>query len=99
MNSKGYIPASAEKLAQEARLWDGGALRPAGWLDATDAVPRSAASATVVLRLPKRTLAVVEAFAKREGVGCDALVSRWVDERIAEERANLDDDAAPRAKP
>ena len=96
--SEEYKPARDAKLAQEARLWDGGALRPADWLDAPDAVPRSAESATVVIRLPKRTLAVVEAFARREGVGCDALVSRWVDERVIEERANLDAAAAPRAK-
>lgn len=90
MNSKEYKPATDEKLAEEARLWDSGALRPSDWLDAPSAVPRIAESATVSVRLPKRTLAVVEAFAKREGVGCDALVSRWVDERIIEESANID---------
>lgn len=95
--SENCKPASDEKLAEEARLWDSGALRPADWLDAPRAVPRIAESATVSVRLPKRTLAVVEAFAKREGVGCDALVSRWVDERIMEESANLDA-AAPRDK-
>ena len=95
--SEYYKPAPGEKLAEEARLWDSGALRPADWLDAPRAVPRFAESATVSVRLPKRTLAVVEAFAKREGVGCDALVSRWVDERIMEESANIDA-AAPRDK-
>ena len=97
MNLKEYKPATDEKLAEEARLWDSGALRPGDWLDAPRAVPRIAESATVSIRMPKRTLAVVEAFAKREGVGCDALVSRWVDERVMEESAKLDA-AAPRAE-
>ena len=95
---KEYKPASNDALAEEARLWDSGALSPAGWLDAPDAIPRNADSATVSIRLSKRTLAVLDAFARREGVGCGALVSRRVDERAIAELTNLGNAAAPRAE-
>lgn len=95
---KQYKPASNDALAEEARLWDSGALSPAGWLDAPDAIPRNAESAIVSARVSKRTLAALSALAKREGVSRGALVSRWVDERVIEERANLEDAAAPRAE-
>ena len=96
MNHKEYIPASNDALAEEARLWDGGALRPSDWFDAPDAVPRSAERAAVGIPVSKRTLAVLEAFARREGVGCGALANRWLDERIIKERERLD--RAARAK-
>ena len=89
MSADEYIPASAETLAEEARLWDSGALRPSDWFDDPKAVPRSAESATVSITISKRMLAVLEAFARREGVGCSALVSRWLDERIIEERDKI----------
>ena len=97
MNSNNeYIPASAETLAEEARLWDSGALRPSDWFDAPEAVPRSAESTTVSITISKRMLTVLEAFARREGIGCSALVSRWLDERIIKEGDELG--LAPRAK-
>ena len=68
-------PASNDALAEEARLWDSGALSPAGWRDAPDAIPRNADSATVSAR-----------------------ISRRADERAIEERANMEDAAAPRAE-
>ena len=89
MSADEHIPASAETLAEEARLWDSGALRPSDWFYAPEAVPRSAESATVSITVSKRMLAVLEAFARREGVGCSALVSRWLHERIIEERDKL----------
>ena len=96
MNPKAYIPASNDALAEEARLWDSGVLRPSDWFDAPDGVPRSAERATVSVPMSKRTLAVLEAFARREGVGCGALANRWMDERIIKERDDLD--RAARAK-
>lgn len=97
VNPNEYIPASNDTLAEEARLWDSGVLRPSDWFDAPDGVPRSAERATVGIRISKRTLAVLEAFARREGVGCGALANRWLDERIVKERDDLD--RAARAEP
>lgn len=85
-----YVPASNDTLAEEARLWDSGALRPTDWFDAPDGVPRSAERATVGIPVSQRTLAVLDAFARREGVGCGALANRWLDERIVKERDDLD---------
>ena len=96
MKPNEYIPASNDALAEEARLWDSGVLRPSDWFDAPDGVPRSAERATVSVSVSKRTLAVLEAFARREGVGCGALANRWLDERIIKERDDLD--RAARAK-
>ena len=98
MKSNEYIPASNDTLAEEARLWDSGALRPSDWFDAPDAVPRSGERAAVGIRISKRTLAVLEAFSRREGVGCDALANRWLAERIVKERDRIDR-AAPAKQP
>ena len=63
VNPNEYIPASNDALAEEARLWDSGALRPSDWFDAPDGVPRSAERATVSVPVSKRTLAVLDALA------------------------------------
>lgn len=58
MSADEHRPASAETLAEEARLWDSGALRPSDWFDAPEAVPRIAESLTVSITMSKRMLAV-----------------------------------------
>lgn len=89
MSAKEYMPASNDALAEEARLWDGGALRPRDWFDAPESVPRSAGRATVGIPVSKRMMAVLDAFARREGISGGALANRWLDERIIAERDKL----------
>ncbi len=89
MNSDNYVPASKEQLAREALLWDSGSLRPDDWIDAPEAVPRSGAATPISIRVPTQMLAVLKAFAKREGIGYQVLMKRWLDERIREEHSKL----------
>ena len=57
MKPNKYIPASNDALAEEARLWDSGALRPSDWFDAPDAVPRSGERAADSIGVSKRRAA------------------------------------------
>jgi hypothetical protein len=75
-----------EELADEARRWDSGELTPAGWTDAPDAVPRAKASESISLRLPKPMLAILKEFARRERIGYQVLIKKWLDDRIRQER-------------
>jgi hypothetical protein len=77
---------SDHELAEEARRWDSRELTPAGWEDAPDAVPCAKASESISLRLPKAMLAVLKEFARREGIGYQVLMKRWLDDRIRVER-------------
>ena len=74
-----------QELAEEARRWDSRELTPAGWEDATDAVPGAKASESISLRIPKPMLAVLKEFALRERIGYQVLIKRWLNDRIAEE--------------
>lgn len=60
-----------------------------GWEDAPDAVPRNAESVAISLRLPKKMLDILREFARREGkgIGYQALLKRWLDDRIRKEAA------------
>ena len=89
MSSDNYVPASKEQLAREASLWDTGNLRPDDWTDAPEAVPKSGCATQISIRVPTQMLAVLKAFAKREGIGHQALVKRWLDERIRQEHSKL----------
>jgi predicted DNA binding CopG/RHH family protein len=77
---------SDQELAEEARRWDSRESTPAGWEDATDAVPHAKASESISLRLPKAMLAVLKEFARRENIGYQVLIKRWLDDRIRAER-------------
>lgn len=74
------------ELAEEARRWDSRDLTPAGWSDTPNAVPRAKASEAISLRLPLPMLAVLKEFARREGVGYQVLIKRWLNDRILQER-------------
>lgn len=89
MTKDRYTPASDEQLAAEAEYWSNTTELPDGWVDAPEAVPRRAAAKSVAILIPARTLAILEAFAEREGVRCQVLMNRWLDERIREERDKL----------
>ena len=83
-----------EELAAEARRWDGGELAPQGWIDSPDAVVRARESVSVNLRLPTQLLSLLEEFARRDGIGLQVLVKRWLDDRIALERDRRREEAA-----
>lgn len=78
-----------EELEREARAWDEGSMPATGWKDAPDAVPQAKAATAISIRLPAAMLDVLKAFAEREGVAYQALMKRWLDERIKEERRKL----------
>ena len=64
-------------------------LSPRDWQDAPEAIPKAGASTAISLRIPTPMLAILKAFAEREGVGYQVLLKRWLDERIREERDKL----------
>jgi len=82
-------PAHPEELAREAREWDTRVQTPAGWTDAPEALPPSAVSKTISVRVPERMLATLKEFARREGIGYQVLMKRWLDDRIRRERDSL----------
>jgi predicted DNA binding CopG/RHH family protein len=75
-----------EELAEEARRWDKRELTPAGWEDAPEAVPRAKESTQINIRLPLQMVEILKEFARREGIGYQVLMKRWLDERIRQER-------------
>jgi hypothetical protein len=81
------------ELAEAARRWDSRELTPAGWDDATDAVPRAKASEAISLRLPLPMLAILKEFARREGIGYQVLIKQWLNDRILRERAQREPEA------
>ena len=89
MSDHTYRPASPEELEREAKEWELRILTPGGWQEAPGAVPRVGASTTISLRMPTQMLAVLKAFAQREGVGYQVLLKRWLDDRIREERERI----------
>ena len=84
---------SDEELAAEARRWDGGQPTPQGWVDTPDAVVRAKESASINVRLPTQMLLLLEEFARREGIGFQVLIKRWLDDRIALERERRQQEA------
>jgi hypothetical protein len=71
-----------EELAKEAKLWDEGTLTPAGWEDAPEAVPRSQESVAISIQFPRQMVHILQEFARREGIGYQVLLKRWLDDRI-----------------
>ncbi|MCI0380770.1 MAG: BrnA antitoxin family protein [Gemmataceae bacterium] len=78
-----------EELAREAQLWDNREATPADWDDAPDSVPRVAESEALSIRLPKKQLALLEEFARRQGISFQILIKRWLDDRIRAEYMQL----------
>jgi len=76
---------TGQELAEEARRWDSRELTLVEWEDAPDAVPRAKASEAISLRIPTPMLAVLKEFARREGIGYQVLIKRWLDERIRQQ--------------
>ena len=89
MSENKWTKASDEKLATEAKRWASRDFEPSEWIDAPEAVPRQGAATPISIRIPTRMLNIMKAFAKREGIGYQVLMKRWLDDRINEERAKL----------
>jgi hypothetical protein len=98
MNKRRYEQASGDELAREARGWDAGEAEHEGWREAPEAVPRAGASTAISLRVPRQMLDILKAFARREGVGYQVLMKRWLDDRIRQERGALVGSATERAE-
>lgn len=84
-----------DELAREAAEWDSGNRTPAGWRDAPEAIPDEARSQAISLRIPSDLLLILKEFARRDGVGYQVLIKRWLDERVQAERDRSTD---PRAE-
>lgn len=80
---------SHDVLAQEVADWDTRRRTPAGFEDATDAVPRAGEATAISIRMPTTLLTVLKKFAEREGIGYQVLIKRWLDDRVREERDRL----------
>ena len=89
MTESKYVTASDKQLAKEAEQWASGDIEPSEWIDAPEAVPKQGAATPISIRVPTRMLDIMKAFAKREGIGYQVLMKRWLDDRINEERAKL----------
>ena len=87
MSSLEHEPASAKQLEREAREWDLRVSNPNEWEDAPEAIPR--ASTSISLRMPAHMLSILKACARREGIGYQVLLKRWLDERIRQERDKI----------
>jgi predicted DNA binding CopG/RHH family protein len=80
-----------EELTEEARRWDEREVTPNGWEDAPEAVPRAKESVPISIRLPRPLVGILKEFARREGVGYQVLMKRWLDERVRQEHKRLQD--------
>jgi len=89
MSREDRRPDSAEDLAREAADWDLRRTVPDEWQDAPEAIPRVGLSKAISIRIPAQMLSILKAFARREGIGYQVLMKRWLDDRIREEREML----------
>lgn len=78
-----------EELAREAQRWENREVTPHEWEDAPEAAPRAAESVAVSIRLPKKLLAILKECARRQGIGYQVLMKRWLDERVRDEYQRL----------
>lgn len=85
---------SNDELAKEAHRWDNREMTPAGWEDSPEAIPRIVESAAVGFQLPREMLLILKEFARRENIGHELLIKRWLDERIRLERDNSREERA-----
>ena len=80
---------SAAQLGEEVRKWDSGQIDPRGWTDAPERVPKQKESVSITVRVPSRMLEILKEFARREDIGYQVLMKRWLDDRIRVERDKL----------
>ncbi len=77
------------QLAIEAQEWDSGKRHPRDWEDVLPTTPHIPSSTLISLRVPATMLLILKEFARREGIGYQVLMKRWLDDRIKEERDKL----------
>jgi hypothetical protein len=81
--------ATPEQLAEEVRKWSSRETTPNGWNDAPEAVPRFGESKQISIRLPVQMLQILKEFARRQGIGYQVLIKKWLDLQIRSEAATL----------
>lgn len=69
--------------------WDAGTMPRDGWYDDPEAIPNIGKSTAISLRVPTDMLTILKEFARRERIGYQVLMKRWLDDRIREERDKL----------
>ena len=74
-------------LAREARRFsaDNNFDRDGGWSAVDDKSDLDGATVAISVRLPGRQLQLLKEFARREGVGYQTLMKRWLDDRLRDE--------------
>jgi hypothetical protein len=87
-----HTRAAAETRKREARDRQHGVLPPTDSHDTPEAVPRARALRSISLRVPEQMLIALKVMARREGVGYQVLLKRWLDDRIREEWRRSRDD-------
>jgi hypothetical protein len=72
-------------LVRETARWETREIDPRGWDDAPEAVPRAGESTAISMRIPNKMLGILREFARRQGIGYQVLIKRWLDDRIRQE--------------
>lgn len=85
------------RLALEAAQWDERQLTPAGFTDSPEAIPNASQSVAISIRMPNQLLELLKKFAKREGIGYQVLLKRWLDDRLRAELARIKEERASRS--
>jgi predicted DNA binding CopG/RHH family protein len=83
--SEQKIRTPHEQLAIEAAKWDKRQITPADFTDAPEAILNVSQSVAISLRMPNQLLELLKRFAKREGIGYQVLIKRWLDDRLRAE--------------
>ena len=89
MKKRSHKSASIEELEREVQRWDEDAMPHIGWENAPERIPNIAKSTAISLRVPTDMLTILKEFARRERIGYQVLMKRWLDDRIREERDKL----------
>ena len=76
-------------LEEEAARWAQGPVDAGSWQSAPKAIPRGEESTMISLRVPKRMLVILKEFARREGIGYQVLLKRWLDDRVRHEARRI----------
>lgn len=85
MSSAERRASSSSEVAREAADWDRRRVTSTNWQDTPEAMPRVGVSQAISIKISNQMLSILKAFARREGIGYQVLMKRWLDERIREE--------------
>ena len=76
------LKKSYDELIHEVDEIESQSQVPADFKDAPEALPRFDESKAISIRIPVTMIQVLKEFAKRQGVGYQALIKRWLDDRL-----------------